>query len=209
MTTADPDRLAELDRIYDRLMEAATDQLMPGGKLSRQEAGYRNGRGRRRSTSTLREDVRAEAEAMMLRLAESSSDPHAARFLEIAREREELIQLRTLMAEAVFDETARKRMEAIVEKSKNGSGPLPDLVGTSEVAEMAGVTPSLVGQWQRGLHGEPVAFPRPEQRLKSGPIWLRSSVEFWLRKRQERQAAEEVRRRRMRERKQVKGKGKA
>lgn len=51
-----------------------------------------------------------------------------------------------------------------------------NLVGTAEIADMAGVTKQAVSNWRiRYDH-----FPRPIQNLQSGPVWDREKVEAWV-----------------------------
>lgn len=50
-----------------------------------------------------------------------------------------------------------------------------ELVGISEIAEMAGISRNTLAQRvKRGKLPEPVAV------LKAGKIWLRSDIEAWL-----------------------------
>ena len=52
------------------------------------------------------------------------------------------------------------------------SEPL-DVLGVSEIAELAGVHEVTVWRWrQRGM--------TPDVVLRSGPVWRRSTVETWL-----------------------------
>jgi chromosome partitioning protein len=51
-----------------------------------------------------------------------------------------------------------------------------DLVGISEVAELAGVTRQAVANW-RNRYSD---FPRPLADLKSGPVWNRDDIIAWL-----------------------------
>ncbi len=51
-----------------------------------------------------------------------------------------------------------------------------NLVGISEIAEMADVTRQAVSNW-RLRYGD---FPKPAQVLQSGPVWHREIVEHWL-----------------------------
>lgn len=53
----------------------------------------------------------------------------------------------------------------------------PDLVGTTEISNMLGVSRQRVTQ----LAATP-AFPEPVARLAAGPIWDRSDIEEWARK---------------------------
>lgn len=57
--------------------------------------------------------------------------------------------------------------------------PDSELVGINEIAEMAGVSRQAVVNW-RARFGN---FPTPVADLKAGPIFIRSQVRAWLRKR--------------------------
>jgi chromosome partitioning protein len=50
-----------------------------------------------------------------------------------------------------------------------------ELVGTSEVAEMLGVSRQTLLNWRNGASG----FPEPVAELKSGPVWQRETVIAW------------------------------
>jgi hypothetical protein len=54
--------------------------------------------------------------------------------------------------------------------------PIADLVGTSEIAERAGVKVNTVHSW-RQRHAD---FPEPAVRLASGPVWRWPDVFAWL-----------------------------
>ena len=54
------------------------------------------------------------------------------------------------------------------------------LVGVTEIAEMADVTPQAVWFWQKMPH---MGFPAPDQVLAMGPLWKRDVVERWLKAR--------------------------
>lgn len=54
-----------------------------------------------------------------------------------------------------------------------------DLVGLFEIAKMAGVTPAAVANWRARHPG----FPLPVSELRSGPVFQRSQVRKWLKKR--------------------------
>jgi chromosome partitioning protein len=57
--------------------------------------------------------------------------------------------------------------------------PNDDLVGINEIAEMAGVSSQAVANWRARFPN----FPTAVAALKSGPIFHRSQVRAWLRKR--------------------------
>lgn len=54
-----------------------------------------------------------------------------------------------------------------------------DLMGIAEIAQLAGVTPQAVANW-RARQPE---FPKPVASLKSGPVFRRTQVRAWLRRR--------------------------
>src|SRR5207249_9083164 len=54
-----------------------------------------------------------------------------------------------------------------------------ELIGLFEIAEMANVGPSAVANWRSRFKD----FPKPIAELRSGPIFKRSHVRNWLRKR--------------------------
>ena len=71
------------------------------------------------------------------------------------------------------------RLEATTADQGAGTpsdAPVPDLVGVSEAAAILGV--SRQRAWQLKDHS---AFPSQLAELKSGPIWLRSSIEDFAR----------------------------
>jgi len=51
-----------------------------------------------------------------------------------------------------------------------------NLVGISEIADMAGVTRQAVTNWRKRFDD----FPKPSQTLQSGPVWNREEAELWL-----------------------------
>jgi len=51
-----------------------------------------------------------------------------------------------------------------------------DLVGLSEVAEMAGVSRQAVVNWRARFSD----FPAPSAELASGPVWVKEDIEKWL-----------------------------
>lgn len=53
-----------------------------------------------------------------------------------------------------------------------------ELVGISEVADLAGVTRQAVGNWK----ARDPSFPKPLAELKSGPVWQRKEIVSWLRR---------------------------
>jgi chromosome partitioning protein len=53
-----------------------------------------------------------------------------------------------------------------------------DLIGLFEIAELAGVSPPAVANWRK----RSADFPRPVADLKSGPVFSKSDVRAWLRK---------------------------
>lgn len=56
-----------------------------------------------------------------------------------------------------------------------------DLIGIFEIAELAGVTPPAVVNWRKRSSD----FPKPVAELKSGPVFSRSQIRAWLRRRKE------------------------
>jgi hypothetical protein len=54
------------------------------------------------------------------------------------------------------------------------------LIGVFEIAELANVSPSAVGNWRKRFPD----FPAPLAELKSGPVFEESQVKLWLAKRQ-------------------------
>jgi hypothetical protein len=55
-----------------------------------------------------------------------------------------------------------------------------DLVGLSEVAEMAGVSKQAVVNWRERFSD----FPAPAAELASGPVWMKKDIEEWLKRRE-------------------------
>ncbi len=55
-----------------------------------------------------------------------------------------------------------------------------DLLGLSEVAELAGVSRQAVVNWRTRFRD----FPQPAAELASGPVWERADIEKWLRRRE-------------------------
>ena len=55
-----------------------------------------------------------------------------------------------------------------------------NLLGISEIAEMAGVTRQAVTNWRKRFDD----FPQPVQTLQSGPVWKRELIEDWLKQRE-------------------------
>jgi len=53
-----------------------------------------------------------------------------------------------------------------------------DLIGLYEVAQMAEVSPAAVGNWRKRYTN----FPAPVRQLKSGPVFQRRQILYWLRK---------------------------
>lgn len=51
-----------------------------------------------------------------------------------------------------------------------------DLIGIAEIADLAGVSKQVISNW----HARYDHFPRPIQRLRSGPVWKREAVEMWV-----------------------------
>lgn len=51
-----------------------------------------------------------------------------------------------------------------------------DLIGVAEIADLAGVSKQVIGNWYARYDH----FPRPIQRLRSGPVWKREAVEMWV-----------------------------
>ena len=54
-----------------------------------------------------------------------------------------------------------------------------ELVGINEIAEIAGVSRQAVANWRK----RSVDFPAPIAELASGPVFRRSHIRSWLRKR--------------------------
>ena len=55
-----------------------------------------------------------------------------------------------------------------------------DVVGISEIADMAGVTRQAVTNWRKRFDD----FPKPAQTLQSGPVWSREAAELWLKQKE-------------------------
>jgi chromosome partitioning protein len=51
-----------------------------------------------------------------------------------------------------------------------------ELVGVAEIAAMAGVTKQAVSNWQHRHDG----FPKPIQRLQTGPVWDKEAIARWI-----------------------------
>jgi chromosome partitioning protein len=51
-----------------------------------------------------------------------------------------------------------------------------NLLGIAEIADLAGVTKQAVSNWRVRYDD----FPRPIQKLQSGPVWEREKVEVWV-----------------------------
>lgn len=60
---------------------------------------------------------------------------------------------------------------------------LVDVIGTREIAEMAGVQIGTVHQWRYNRRYK--EFPEPDWMLASGPVWKKYKIERWLKKREE------------------------
>jgi chromosome partitioning protein len=58
-----------------------------------------------------------------------------------------------------------------------------DLVGISEVAELARVSRQAVANWRLRYDN----FPKPLQQLQSGPVWRREAIEAWVKHFKDRQ----------------------
>ncbi len=56
-----------------------------------------------------------------------------------------------------------------------------DLIGLFEVAELAGVTPPAVANWRKRCSD----FPKPLADLKSGPVFRKTDIRAWLKRRKE------------------------
>jgi predicted DNA-binding transcriptional regulator AlpA len=54
----------------------------------------------------------------------------------------------------------------------------PDLAGLAEIAEMLGVTKRTALNYTKRDD-----FPKPLDRLASGPVWRRAAIEQWAKKR--------------------------
>lgn len=59
------------------------------------------------------------------------------------------------------------------------TGQEQDLVGINEIAEMARVSKQAVANWRVRFQ----EFPAPIAELKSGPVFRRSQIRAWLRRR--------------------------
>ena len=59
------------------------------------------------------------------------------------------------------------------------SGSGEDLVGINEIAEMAGRSRQVVANWR----ARSADFPNPIAKLAAGPVFRRSQVRSWLRRR--------------------------
>jgi len=55
-----------------------------------------------------------------------------------------------------------------------------NIVGISEIAEMAKVTGQVISNWRRRYDD----FPKPIQTLQSGPVWNREVIELWLKQKE-------------------------
>lgn len=55
-----------------------------------------------------------------------------------------------------------------------------DLVGLSEIAELAGVSRQAVSNWRSRFKD----FPQPKAELSSGPVWGKDEVILWLKRRE-------------------------
>jgi chromosome partitioning protein len=55
-----------------------------------------------------------------------------------------------------------------------------DLIGLYEIAQLANVSPAAVGNWRTRY----VDFPIPVKQLKSGPVFQRRQILYWLRKKE-------------------------
>src|SRR5271157_5767967 len=51
-----------------------------------------------------------------------------------------------------------------------------NLLGIAEIADLAGVSKQAVSNWRMRYDD----FPRPVQKLQSGPVWERESMEAWI-----------------------------
>src|SRR5258708_15079469 len=60
------------------------------------------------------------------------------------------------------------------------------LIGVFEIAEIANVSPSAVGNWRKRFSD----FPAPLAELKSGPVFEENQIKLWLAKRQATDAPE-------------------
>ncbi len=54
--------------------------------------------------------------------------------------------------------------------------PTNNLVGLAEIADIAGVSKQAVSNWRMRYDD----FPRPIQKLQSGPVWERERIEAWV-----------------------------
>src|ERR1700733_15286064 len=55
-----------------------------------------------------------------------------------------------------------------------------NIVGISEIAEMAKVTSQVISNWRRRYDD----FPKPAQNLQRGPVWKKEVVELWLKQKE-------------------------
>lgn len=55
-----------------------------------------------------------------------------------------------------------------------------DLIGLSEIAQLADVSPAAVGNWRKRYKD----FPAPVRQLQSGPVFQRRQILYWLRKKE-------------------------
>lgn len=71
--------------------------------------------------------------------------------------------------------------------------PLPELVGTTEIAELCGVERRTVNQWRHRAkqardagHDSPNLLPDAEQVVSERPVWQRTVIDAWWQARQAR-----------------------
>jgi predicted DNA-binding transcriptional regulator AlpA len=174
----DAARLAELDKAYSRIVERATDQLMPS--MVKVETAFRNGRGRRRNERmnggrTVRDEIREEAEAFLLDMAETSVNPELVAFRQIAEERRELRERVNAFAEATFTKGVAREVVKIARQ--NGGPPkVDDLVGPQEVQALLGVSRARFYQLRDSKRA---GFPEPAATVSGTPIWNRNQIVEW------------------------------
>lgn len=77
------------------------------------------------------------------------------------------------------DSVGRSMVHALLDLGVEVSRAYYDLVGRSEIARRAGVTPQAVGNWARGSRQDSIPFPA-KFALAGGGVWLWHDVHNWL-----------------------------
>lgn len=170
-------RLAELDEVYGRILDRATEGFVPSS--ARIETARRNAQAKKRARKglpplmTVRQEARRHAERQLFALAARPGEtrPELRKFLELARERDQLREAYAAWAEQIFDRKAVDQMA----RATNGKHPRPVLVGLTEIAERLGVSRQRVDQLRRRPD-----FPEPVAKLSAGLIWESRDVEAWI-----------------------------